>query len=232
MFKQLLTWMILLLAVPTVMAGSAEFCGKEAKPCLEYGAKVFAERCSLCHGSDGLGEGILPMSIKDYPNTNIMRERKTGYALKEIIQYGGSLENISEEMPPWGDELTVTQMDSVADFITLMRSDLEKALPYLQTASKNLKPSKRIGRGVFMGRCALCHGKEGLGDGKMARIIKNPPPFNLTLSAQPDDYLNQIIIKGGAEMKRSARMPPFGGDLSQAEIDSVILYLKELRVNQ
>jgi cytochrome c553 len=63
----------------------------------------------------------------------------------------------------------------------------------------------------------------------MARIIKNPPPFNLTLSRVPDDYLSDMIHKGGAAMGRSPRMPPFGGDLSETDIKSVMMYVKTLR---
>ena len=132
-------------------------------------------------------------------------------------------------MPPWGDELTVAQMESVADFVLYLRMDSENAMKLLRSASANLKPSLRIGRAIFIGRCSLCHGAAGLGDGKMSRIIKNPPPFNLTLSRSPDSYLSDIIHKGGEKMNRSSRMPPFGDDLTDSEIASVILYIKTLR---
>ncbi len=207
---------LLVLTAASVNAGSAEDCGMEAKPCLEYGARVFAERCTLCHGSDGLGEGILSMSVKDYPNTNLLEAKhgKDKESLTKVITLGGGMENISGEMPPWGDELTATQLESVVHFNELLHTDLEKALGMLQKASSELEPSLRNGRAIFQGRCSLCHGQFGLGDGKMARIIKNPPPFNLTLSRVPDDYLSDMIHKGGAAMGRSPRMPPFGGDLS------------------
>ena len=84
------------------------------------------------------------------------------------------------------------------------------------------------GADVF-GRCALCHGPEGRGDGKLAAVIKNPPPFNLTWSRLPDSYLRDIITKGGAGVGRSPRMPPWGGDLTSSEIESVMLHLKTLR---
>lgn len=216
-----------------VHAGSSADCGMEAKPCLEYGARIFAERCTLCHGTDGLGEGILSLSVKDYPNASLMDKRlfKNIDEMKEVIVYGGGLERVSGEMPPWGDELTSTQLESVVMFTDLLVNDLEKAMPMIAKASESLEPSLRIGRATFQGRCSLCHGKYGLGDGKMARIIKNPPPFNLTLSRMPDDYLSDIIHKGGAEMGRSPRMPPFGGDLSENDIKSVIMYIKTLRTS-
>ncbi|MEE9343684.1 MAG: c-type cytochrome [Gammaproteobacteria bacterium] len=226
---------IILLALSGVATagGSIDACGTEAKPCLEYGAQVFQSRCALCHGSDGMGEGILPLSLKNYPSTNLMDpvHAKDARAIEQVISYGGGLPEVSIEMPPWGDELTATQLKSVSKFILFMRDDLESALDYLKVAGEKLAPSMKIGRAVFQGRCSLCHGKYGLGDGKMSRIIKNPPPFNLTLSGAPDSYLSDIIHKGGGKMGRSPRMPPFGGDLSENEIKSIILYIKTLRVS-
>jgi cytochrome c oxidase cbb3-type subunit 3 len=215
----------------TQAGDSLTHCGTEAKSCLSYGANVFQERCSLCHGTDGLGEGILSISLPDYPPTNLLDPRlsKELDSIKNIITHGSSLENVSTEMPPWGDELTLTQLESVSEFVNYLRTDTDAALKYLKIASANMNPSMKIGRATFLGRCSLCHGKYGLGDGKMSRIIKNPPPFNLTLSRSPDNYLSEIIHKGGAAMGRSPRMPPFGGDLSDTEIKSIILYIKTLR---
>ena len=215
----------------TTKADAIKYCGEDAKACMEYGAQVFAERCTLCHGSNGLGEGILPLSIKDYPSTNLLKQRyvKTTDDLTKVIKYGGMLKEISAEMPPWADELTATQLESVTMFTDYLINDLEKALPILASANEKLSPSKVAGRAIFQGRCSLCHGKYGEGDGKLAQIIKNPPPFNLTLSRMPDGYLQQIISKGGEKMGRSSRMPPFGGDLSENDIKSVILFIKTLR---
>jgi len=220
-----------------VYAGSAEECGLEGKSCYRYGATIFHERCALCHGSDGLGEGVLSLSIKDYPNTNLLQP-KHGHSYRDVenvVRYGGGFKKdglstpVSNEMPPWGDELTIAQMESVVDFVLFLRLDSEKAMATLRKASAKLKPSLRIGRATFIGRCSLCHGVLGLGDGKMSRIIKDPPPFNLTLSRSPDNYLSDIVHKGGEKMSRSPRMPPFGGDLSEPEIASVIMYIKTLR---
>ncbi len=222
----------------SLYAGSADECGLEGKSCFEYGATVFQNRCALCHGTDGLGEGVLSLSIKDYPNTNLLQPRhgESVSDVGKVIRYGGGTlteksanKPVSNEMPPWGDELTLAQMESVIDFVIYLRSDTEKAMILLRKISANLKPSLRIGRGIFMGRCSLCHGTLGLGDGKMSRIIKDPPPFNLTLSRAPDKYLSELIHKGGSEMGRSPRMPPFGDDLSESDIASVIMFIKTLR---
>ncbi len=226
-----LVLMLLQSAFSLTQAGSAELCGEEAKSCPEYGAQVFQERCSLCHGSDGMGEGVLPLSLKDYPNTNLLEVKQATDEAKtrEIIIHGGGYKDIGPEMPPWGDELTVSQLESVVKFISFLKKDMEGGLKLLHEQAANIKPSLKVGRSVFQGRCALCHGKYGMGDGKMARIIKNPPPFNLTLSRAPDNYLKMIITKGGEKMARSPRMPPWVGTLTDGEIDSVIMYIKTLR---
>ena len=88
----------------TQIAVAGEDQKSEAKPTLEYGAKVFQSRCVLCHGREGYGDGMLPMSMKEYPKTNL-HENTFGKELDELrlsIIYGGSLGTMSAEMPPWG----------------------------------------------------------------------------------------------------------------------------------
>lgn len=62
----------------------------------------------------------------------------------------------------------------------------------------------------------------------MARRL-NPKPVNLTKSRAPDSYLKTIITMGGEAVGRSSKMPTWNGNLTEAEIDSVILYINTLR---
>ena len=228
--RQLFILAALLFTTSSIFAGESYECTK-GEPCLDHGAQVFHYRCALCHGNDGLGEGILSLSIKDYPNTNLLQAKfgKDKSSLERMIRKGGKLDKVNDEMPPWENELTEREIHSVVMFTGLLHRDLDVALVMLRQQAKNIIPSERIGRAIFLGRCALCHGKQGKGDGKMARIIKDPPPFNLTLSRIDGKYLRDIIAKGGEAMGRSPRMPPWGTDLSDKEIDSIIMYLKTLR---
>ncbi len=228
-----MSWKPILLALTIAMTNAAQAKVKVPEVTLEQGAKVFYGRCTLCHGNDGLGEGVLPLSIKGYPNTNLLKSKQANDidSLRKAIAFGGSKGEMSEEMPPWGDELTYRDLESVALFVQKLREDPDAGKAMLSKESLTGYATARKGRGVFLTRCALCHGKFGEGDGRMARVIKDPPPFNLTLSGAPDEYLEQIISKGGAAMGRSPRMPPWGGDLTPLEIDSVIMYLKTIRAH-
>lgn len=201
------------------------------EPSLEYGAEVFQTRCTLCHGGQGLGDGIVAMSIADYPPTNLQENQhgKDLDSLHQSIVYGGSQGAMSKEMPPWGDELTYTQVKSVAMFTHFLLKKPKQAYKLLEETPSTLQPSFRLGRRLFKNYCVLCHGPNGEGNGKMAKVIKNPPPFNLTKSTMPDSYLEAIITRGGEAMGRSPRMPTWGEQLSKPEIQSVIMYIKGLR---
>lgn len=217
-----------------ILLNQSSFAGSRVpEVTLDHGAKVFYDRCTLCHGNDGMGEGILPLSIKDYPPTNLFSPKygEDRKSIRKAIVFGGSKKEMSEEMPPWGDELTYRDLESVAMFVEYLRGNSENAIVMLSKEALTGSPGVRKGRGVYITRCTLCHGKFGEGDGRMARVIKDPPPFNLTLSRVPDDYLRNIINKGGSKLGRSARMPPWEDDLTPVEVDSLVLYLKTLRVN-
>lgn len=203
----------------------------DTTPSLEMGAEVFATRCVLCHGKQGMGEGRIPLKIKGYPKTNLAssNKTKTKNEIYNVIVYGGMRENISLYMPPMGNELTWSELESVSMFVFQLRKDPKGEINRLKAASKNIGKSIDLGRDIFKSRCVLCHGKYGFGDGRMSKIIKAPPPFNLTKSIMPLDYLKQIITKGGEPIGRSKQMPPWGGQLSPLEVDAVAEYVHTLR---
>jgi mono/diheme cytochrome c family protein len=93
------------------------------------------------------------------------------------------------------------------------------------------QPNLDEGKKLYRAHCAVCHGKSGTGDGPAGRVLATPP-YNLTWSVAKDDYLRQIISKGGAAMERSGDMPAWGTTLNPTQIDSVIVYVKTLRAPQ
>jgi mono/diheme cytochrome c family protein len=76
--------------------------------------------------------------------------------------------------------------------------------------------------------CVLCHGAQGKGDGRAAKMY-TPRPADLTVSPFNDAYKEMIIRGGGPSVGRSAYMPPWGDELTEEQIKDVVSFLRELR---
>lgn len=87
------------------------------------------------------------------------------------------------------------------------------------------------GRLVFQNYCVLCHGVEGKGDGRAAKL-HTPRPFNLTLSTAPRDYIAQMIRKGGEAMGRGKGMPPWGEQLTDEQLNDTLNFLTSIRIHK
>ena len=216
------------IAVPAAGQNSGR---NDPTPTNEWGARVYEERCVLCHGPQGAGDGRLPKSVAEYPDTNLYADHVPTdlELLKRAIVFGGSGGGAPHPLsPPWGDELTWSEIESVSVFTTLLRNDRQAGAALLgqQTA---VPESELIGRELFESRCVLCHGPYGEGDGRMAKVIKDPPPFNLTLSAIPESFTREIVMEGGEAVGRSVQMPPWKDELTEREIDALLDFLFSIR---
>jgi len=94
-------------------------------------------------------------------------------------------------------------------------------------ASDALAMARERGAAVFQKYCVLCHGTEGRGDGRAARL-QQVRPADLTQSKRDPAYKLQIVSRGGAAMNRSASMPAWGEVLTGQEVTDVVAYLQVL----
>lgn len=86
-----------------------------------------------------------------------------------------------------------------------------------------------VGKAVYMNTgCNSCHGDTGAGDGPAA-VALEPKPADLSKTPLSDERVKEIIKKGSAAVGRSPNMPPFGGVLSDVDIDQVLAYIKSLK---
>jgi mono/diheme cytochrome c family protein len=91
--------------------------------------------------------------------------------------------------------------------------------------------SPERGKDLYAKQCAGCHGPAGKGDGPAAAAI-NPKPVDFTNKAHmtelKDQYLFDLIKKGGPAVGKSPLMNPFGSKLKDGEIQDVIAYVRSL----
>ena len=85
------------------------------------------------------------------------------------------------------------------------------------------------GKGLFHKYCAHCHGINGDGDGYNAEFLdKEPaelshPKFQ---SKKTNHQIFRVIDKGGAGVRKSHLMPPFGKTLSEGEIWALVAFIR------
>ena len=165
---------------------------------LKMGARLFANNCSQCHGSDGRGSYGFPNLADD------------------SWLYGGSPEAIRTSiangragaMPAWGSVIGETGVDNVTHYIFSLGDrdhDASKA---------------EAGAAVYQAYCASCHGPGGEGN----QVMGAP---NLTddvwLYGGSPEYVKHSIRAG-----RNGRMPAHKDLLKEDKIHLLTAYVYSL----
>jgi cytochrome c oxidase cbb3-type subunit 3 len=195
-------------------------------------SEVYTQKCALCHGKFGFGDGLITSSIDNYPVSDLLKRRfsKGFESTVSIIKYGGTKGTMSSFSPPWIDELTEQEIADLVRFIALFSNDpvlAKRLLLVTDNASEHLIEKGKL---LFLSRCTVCHGKSGKGDGRLSGIlIKNPKPFNLTKSTRNIEYLQKIIYFGSKPLGRSSNMPSWAAQFNDIEIKNIAMYLMTIR---
>lgn len=108
-------------------------------------------------------------------------------------------------------------------------SDVDRSKLPPEPAGFRLNGDLERGAAVFQKSCALCHGPEGKGNG---RIKSDPPPRNLTdpkaRKTASDWELYQVILNGGQILGLSPKMLPWKDILDDQQARDVATYVKSL----
>ena len=100
----------------------------------------------------------------------------------------------------------------------------------LAPATANTRDVKS-GETLYLRYCAVCHGDAGRGDGASATGFATKPA-DLTdgrlMNALPDEFLVNIILRGGPAEGLSPGMPPFADFLSESQTRQLIRYLRAI----
>lgn len=101
------------------------------------------------------------------------------------------------------------------------------AVPASAAESRDVK----AGQALSLQYCASCHGNTGRGDGPSGAGFATKPS-DLTdgrlMNSLPDEFLFNVILRGGPAEGLTPGMPPFSGYLSEAQTQQVILYLRAI----
>ena len=78
-------------------------------------------------------------------------------------------------------------------------------------------------------KCAACHGKDGKGQGPAAKAMKIKTADwtdKAAMEIVKDDFLKEIIGKGGKAVSKSKRMPAYSKKLKPEDIQDLVAYIR------
>jgi cytochrome c6 len=87
------------------------------------------------------------------------------------------------------------------------------------------------GQKLYATYCSSCHGDKGRGDGAAGKALPVKPADHTDgklMSSFSDEFLLNIIAKGGAAVGKSAFMPGWGGVLKENQLQDLIAYLRSI----
>lgn len=96
------------------------------------------------------------------------------------------------------------------------RAGVLTILPLLLFAFPHLAAAQSDGQKVFDTNCAKCHGADGTGNNTLGKAVGAKDLGSAEAKKMTDAEIHTQIEQG------KNNMPPFGGTLSKAQIDSLI----------
>jgi cytochrome c oxidase cbb3-type subunit 3 len=78
-------------------------------------------------------------------------------------------------------------------------------------------------------KCAPCHGKDGKGQGPMSKAMKlkaSDWTDKAAMEKITDDFLRDIIIKGGKAVNKSKLMPGYSKKLKPADVANLVAFIR------
>jgi len=212
------------------------------------GKKLYQRFCIGCHGEQGDGRGENAVYVDPRPRDFTTGTFKCRSTPSGAIPLDADLFNTigrglySTAMPPW---LPLTRQQR-ADLVAYVKSfsprfRQEKAESPLEVPPETPASEDSIDRGRELYqttiKCALCHGKEGRGDGPSASTLtdsKGMPiqPYDFTAATrfkcgQSDEDLYRVLMTG----LDGSPMASFSNSLKPEQAWDLIHYVRTLQPN-
>ena len=180
---------------------------------LAAGRRLYDANCASCHGPRGLGDGPLARtSTPPAPALGTMEVMRdvTPALMFRIVSVGVA----GTPMIAWESRLTADERWDVISYINSMRASPERVAE---------------GQGLYVQRCAGCHGATGASDGLMNPALSRLPAelSSFAWQAEKSDVQIAHSIRAGVV---GAAMPP-NRDLTDGDLDRVVSYVRTLSLN-
>ncbi len=172
------------------------------------GATLYAAYCGGCHGPRGHGDGpvadFLDLKPADLRADGLVARASDDELVQRLLQ--GEPLRFSPRRSGVAEDLAT---DAIA--------------AYLPTLSRTDWPVVRVGRFVFEGACAPCHGAYGEGEGVLGATNDPPPPSLLRARERYTDTALAVVAVEGF-----GTMPTLADVFDPGEVRAVVAYVRHL----
>lgn len=89
------------------------------------------------------------------------------------------------------------------------------------------------GRKLYASYCTSCHGDKGKGDGAAAKSLPAKPADHTNgafMNQLSDQFLVDVIAKGGGGVGKSTFMPAWSGALNEKQMRDLVAFIRSLAV--
>lgn len=179
---------------------------------LAEGRRLYEANCSSCHGATGRGDGAQAAGLNPPPapvGDAVAMADVTPAMMYRIISVGIA----GTSMAGWSANLTPDQRWNLVAYINTLR------------APANVAP----GQGLYLQRCAGCHGPLGASDGALtAALAKLPVELqSLAWQVERSDVQIAAAIREGV----SGTAMPASRELSEADIANLVAHVRTLALS-
>jgi len=236
MLRHAVTALAAILALPFVVNAQT--------PSSIDGPALYQQRCAVCHGKTGRGDGpfaaLLDPRPRDFTSAKFkFRSTETG-SLPTDEDLTASITNglHGTSMPSWKKFLAPEQVTALIAQVKSFSPRFASEQPRAIEMGAELEPSTEAveaGRGVYEKlKCAACHGTDGRGAGKIAQELKDDwgRATQATNLSEPwafrgGDTVRDIFLRFRTGMNGTP-MPSFLGAATEPELWQLAVYVKSL----
>ena len=97
------------------------------------------------------------------------------------------------------------------------------SLPALAQGSDSTATAQDSGASLFKVNCTVCHGEDGSGNTPAGKVFKAAALTDPMVTTKSNDELHTVIKAG------KNKMPSFKDKLTDAQIDTIISYIRTLK---
>jgi mono/diheme cytochrome c family protein len=101
----------------------------------------------------------------------------------------------------------------------------------LDSSAQSQAQNKAEGKKLYETYCVTCHGDKGKGNGPAAQSLPVKPADHTNgavMNPLSDQFLLDIISKGGGAVGKSTFMPAWGSALNEKQIKDIVAHLRSI----